>query len=205
MDKYAAFLRGINVGGHVLVPMQELKQSFESLKFENVQTLLASGNIVFEALKAPTAALEQNIQEMLHRRFGHRIGVHVRKMEEMQRLFRSQPFKGIKITPQTRLYVTFLSELSGSSRKVPHMPPGSNFRILSVSGKEVCSTLVLSPNTRTVHLMKILEKEYGSEVTTRNWNSIIRVHNAFQNEQFSPVSRPSPSPMKENHYGRPKE
>ena len=51
--KYAAFLRGINVGGHKTVPMEGLKKTFASLGFQNVKTLLASGNILFDAPRQP--------------------------------------------------------------------------------------------------------------------------------------------------------
>ena len=47
--KYAAFLRGINVGGHTIIKMGELRKVFESLGFWNVKTVLASGNVLFEA------------------------------------------------------------------------------------------------------------------------------------------------------------
>ena len=77
MISYAAFLRGINVGGHKTVPMEKLKKAFEALRFKNVQTLLASGNVVFETQALSTAALEQMIEEKLKKIFGHEIGVLV--------------------------------------------------------------------------------------------------------------------------------
>ena len=44
-----AFLRGINVGGHKKVPMAALKKAFEAMGFRDVRTVLASGNVIFEA------------------------------------------------------------------------------------------------------------------------------------------------------------
>jgi uncharacterized protein (DUF1697 family) len=61
MTKYAAFLRGINVGGYKLIPMEKLKKAFESLRFKNVRTLLSSGNVVFEAQSTNIVSLEQTI------------------------------------------------------------------------------------------------------------------------------------------------
>jgi len=49
-EKYVAFLRGINVGGHHKVPMADLRKELEKLGFENVMTLLNSGNIIFEVI-----------------------------------------------------------------------------------------------------------------------------------------------------------
>jgi len=172
---YAAFLRGINVGGHKTVPMEKLKKAFEALRFKNVQTLLASGNVVFETQALSTAALEQMIEEKLKKIFGHEIGVLVRTIEELQDLSESQPFKGIDVTPQTRLYVTFLSEKSKSNLKIPYASPDKSFRILHTSTREVCSVLTLTPNSRTIDLMNVLEKEFVRTVSTRNWNTVVRV------------------------------
>src|SRR5260221_10646488 len=49
--KYIAFLRGINVGGNNLIKMSDLKKQFEDLGFTNVQTVIASGNVIFETDK----------------------------------------------------------------------------------------------------------------------------------------------------------
>lgn len=180
MRNYAAFLRGINVGGHKPVPMETLKKAFESLRFKNVQTLLASGNVMFAAQSIGTDALEQMIEKKLKKMFGHEIGVLVRTIEEVQGLSESQPFKGIDVTPQTRLYVTFLSEKSKSNLKIPYASPDKSFRILHTSTREVCSVLTITPNGGTLDLMKVLEKEFGRSITTRNWNTIVRVLKARQ-------------------------
>lgn len=175
MTKYAAFLRGINVGGNKPVPMERLKKAFESLGFRNVKTLLATGNVLFEAASANAAALAGKIEEKLKRTFGFEIGTIVRTVEKLQELADSSPFKKIKVTPETRLYVTFLAEKPTSKLKIPYSTPEKDFQILRVTSTEVCSVLTLSPNRRTVDLMSILEKEFGKKVTTRNWNTIARV------------------------------
>jgi uncharacterized protein (DUF1697 family) len=174
MSKYAAFLRGINVGG-VVVKMDKLKKTLEAIGFTNVKTLLASGNVLFTAPAASESALVKKIETKLEAAFGREIGVLVRKIEELQRLAESDPFAGIEVTPQTRLYVTFLSDKNKSSLKIPYTSPDGNFKIIRASDREVCSVATLSPNSRTVDLMSILEKEFGRKVTTRNWNTIEKV------------------------------
>jgi uncharacterized protein (DUF1697 family) len=175
MSKYAAFLRGINVGGHKIIKMEELKKTFEALGFENVKTLLASGNVLFAAPSASESTLAKKVEKKLETAFGHEIGVLIRKIEGLQRLAEANPFAGIKITPQTRLYVTFLSEKTKSSLKIPYASSDGNFKIIRATGSEVCSVATLSPNSRTVDLMSILEKEFGRKVTTRNWNTIEKI------------------------------
>jgi uncharacterized protein (DUF1697 family) len=175
MIKYAAFLRGINVGGKKPVPMLKLKKLFDSMQFKDVQTLLASGNVLFEAPPIDSIALEQKIEEKLKERFGQDIDVLIRTMEELEHLSSLRPFKGIDVTPKTRLYITFFSEKPEGSLKIPFTSPDKSYKILRVSGREVCSVLVLSSNSRTVDLMKVLEKEFGRRITTRNWNTIVRL------------------------------
>jgi len=172
---YVAFLRGINVGGHKSVPMPRLKKAFEALRFENVQTLLASGNVLFGGRKANPASLARKIEDKLRKAFHFEIGVIVRTIEKIRNLAAMEPFQGITVTPQTRLYVTFLSEKPKSSLQIPYQSADGNFRILRASSTEVCSVLKLSPDHSTVDLMAVLEKEFGKKVTTRNWNTIARI------------------------------
>jgi uncharacterized protein (DUF1697 family) len=55
--KYIALLRGINVGGHRKVKMDDLKAFFKALQFENVSTYIQSGNVIFSTHKADAAEL----------------------------------------------------------------------------------------------------------------------------------------------------
>jgi uncharacterized protein (DUF1697 family) len=172
---YAAFLRGINVGGHKPIKMEDLKRAFEALGFGNVRTILASGNVVFEPSQAGSEALVETIEGKLKDVFGYDIGVLVRPMKDLQQLEATNPFKGIKVTPQTRLYVTFLSEKPRSSLKIPYQSPDRNFKIIRVTENAVLSVLTVSPESRTTDLMTVLEKEFGRKVTTRNWNTITKL------------------------------
>jgi uncharacterized protein (DUF1697 family) len=171
---YVAFLRGINVGGHKPVKMDALKKSFESIGFRNVKTILASGNVLFESSKLGNA-LGKTIEKKLEEKCGHKISVILRTKDQIQTLMDSDPFKGIKVTPQSRLYVTFLSEKPTHTLRIPYESSEKDFKILSVSPTEVCSVLTLSPKRGTTDAMNILEKIFGRNVTTRNWNTVIKI------------------------------
>ena len=175
MTKYAAFLRGINVGGHKVIKMEALKKAFESFGFQNVKTLLASGNVLFETAESDSNALTQKIEQNLKKTFGFEVGTLLRTKQKMHALADSEPFKKMKVTPHTRLYVTFLKERSKSGLKIPYESPEKDFRIVSVSAGEVCSVVTLSPKRQTTDLMVFLEKEFGRNITTRNWNTITRL------------------------------
>ncbi len=57
MPKYVALLRAINVGGHT-VKMDHLRRLFEALGFTNVETFIASGNVIFDSTSKSTKAFE---------------------------------------------------------------------------------------------------------------------------------------------------
>ena len=176
MKLYAAFLRGINVGGHKLVSMKRLSQAFESLGFKNVRTLLASGNVLFDAPPRNRAGLVRKIEARLEQTFGHEISVIVRTLDELRVVVDSTPFKGIRVTPRTRLFVTFLSEKPRTSLKIPYTSPDKSFRILRLTKSEVCSVLTLGKQwAKNLRQMDILEKEFGRKITTRSWSTVVRV------------------------------
>ncbi len=60
-----AFFRGINVGRHHKVPMASLTETLQQLNFENIITILNSGNMVFEAHNDNSNALENALQSSL--------------------------------------------------------------------------------------------------------------------------------------------
>src|SRR5690348_3428016 len=78
-NEYVAFLRGINVGG-VVVKMVDVKELFTSLGFEDIRTLLASGNIVFKTTQTSKEKLITLIEQALEKRYGRHIDVLVRSL-----------------------------------------------------------------------------------------------------------------------------
>jgi uncharacterized protein (DUF1697 family) len=175
VSQYAGFLRGINVGGKTL-KMDALREALEAGGFENVSTVLASGNVVFENKEIDQAKLRSGIEKIIKDTFGLNVHVIVRNVTELQKLIKSEPFKGIKVTPKTRLYVTFLSQAPKSKLKLPHKSLNGDYIMLQVSKGEAIGVLTLTPHSGTVDAMAVLEKEFGKDITTRNWNTILKVH-----------------------------
>lgn len=171
MTKYVTFLRGINVGGNKKVPMSDLKKTFESIGFANVRTLLNSGNVIFEGSGTNAETLEKELKSQ----FGFDIPVILRTIDQIQKLINSNPFRGIVVTPDTRLYITFLGIKPESSLKIPYESPDRNFKILKVTEGEIVSVLTLSPTFKTTEAMGFLEKEFGKKITTRNWNTVTKL------------------------------
>ncbi len=173
--KYVAFLRGINVGGHAPINMVALRKAFELLGFRNVRTVLASGNVLFETEPARPDSLAGKIENKLKVTFKHEVGVLVRTFEQVRALADAGYFKKIEVTPQTRLYVTFLAEKPNTGLADPRASSRKGFEILHVTDGEVLSVLTLSPGTGSTDVMSILEKVFGRKITSRNWNTILKV------------------------------
>ena len=178
MNKFAIFLRGINVGGNKLIKMADLKKAFESSGFKNVKTILASGNVIFEAQQTDQDRLKEKIEADLKKKFNTDISVIIRSIEELNALSKKDPFKKIVVTPETRLYITFLPQEVKSKHKTPFSPEDEHFTIVLITEREICSVLTLAPDRSTLDLMGYIEKKYGKKVTTRNWNTINRILNS---------------------------
>lgn len=170
---YVAFLRGINVGGNKKMPMADLKKMLERAGFANVKTLLASGNVLFESPVSDIKKLKDIMGKDMEKTFGFCPDIIIRTKDQIQKLIASDPFKKIKVTPMTRLYVTFLSEKSKSTLKIPYVSPQKDFTILKLTNGEIISVMELIERG-TVDAMEILEKEFGKKITTRNWNTVLK-------------------------------
>jgi len=173
MTSYTAFLRGINVGGHKRVGMDRLRRAVAALGFHNVETLLASGNILFETRATDARALVAAIERRIRQACGLEVSVVLRTRRDLEKLLVANPFKDIKVTPRTRLFVTFLSEKPRANLKLPYQSPDKSFRILCRIGGAVCSVLTLGPQwSKNLRQMSILEKEFGKKITTRSWSTV---------------------------------
>ena len=104
MPRYAAFLRGINVGG-TRVTGDDLCAPFTALGFEDVTTFRASGNVIFDAPREPATKLAKRIEEALAEELGFtRAVTFIRTAAEMRALAQDDPFPR---RPDQKLQVMF--------------------------------------------------------------------------------------------------
>ena len=170
---YIALLRGINVGGNKKVPMEELRNAFGKLSFSSVKTLLNSGNVLFTSEETDIHDLQKKIEEHLEKTFGWKIDTFVYPQEKLQQLIAAEPFQGVVVTPETRLYVTFIgSDAKESNLRIPYTSQDGNFSIRMMKDSILFSVLTLTKDGDTLKLMDLIGKEFGKNVTTRNWNTV---------------------------------
>ena len=174
MAKYVAFLRGINVGKNTRIKMEDLRAVFEAIGFENVKTVIASGNVIFENRTKNVSTLEKKIEDAFSRAFGFNSDSKVLKIESLQKLVIQNPFKDIKLTSHTRLYVTFVK--GKSKNKLLFPVKGKGYTMLGIYDGIVCSVIDLSQG-RTPDFMRELDKQWKIN-TTRGWKTIERILNS---------------------------
>lgn len=119
--RFVALLRGINVGGSNLIRMADLKRTFQALGFADVETVIASGNVVFSA---PKGGYEAAIEAEISKRFGYEARVVVRSEVQMRRTVKQAP----KGWPRkgARCYVVFVKAplTAGKVLRVAPAQPG---------------------------------------------------------------------------------
>lgn len=164
------------MGGHASIKMADLKAAFERMGFREVRTVLASGNVIFKSEQSDQKALSKEIESGLMKAFNKNVAVVLRGLDDLEKLKFSEPFREIEVTPSMRLYVTFLSEKTQPrSIGIPYSTPEGELRILRATAGEVFSSVDLSKGKGTPEAMLILEREFGSKLTTRNWNTILKI------------------------------
>jgi uncharacterized protein (DUF1697 family) len=170
MRTYIALLRGINVGGHRLIKMADLRAMFEALGVGGVQTYIQSGNVVFQADEAERP-LRECIERQMAATFGFPVVVALRTHDELARAIAACPFAPDALAEGERLYVALLAETPGSAgveRMLASKTEPDEFRVL---GREVY--LLYRQNMRTTLLTNnLLESRLGVPATSRNWRTL---------------------------------
>jgi uncharacterized protein (DUF1697 family) len=110
MSAYAAFLRGMNVGGHRLTN-DELRAHFAAIGFDQVATFRASGNVVFAAAAEHPRELTARIERGLAAALGYVVPTFIRSSRELQAIAALQPFDARHVRDSAgKLQVALLSE-----------------------------------------------------------------------------------------------
>jgi uncharacterized protein (DUF1697 family) len=114
VTRYVAFLRAVNLAGHRVVKMQDLRKAFEALPVKNVQTFIASGNVIFDAAVKDAAVLERKTEAALEKAFGFDIDTFLRSIDELQQIAECRPFHDIAASGKGgTVYVGFLRVAPG--------------------------------------------------------------------------------------------
>jgi uncharacterized protein (DUF1697 family) len=169
-----AFLRAVNVAGHALVKMSDLKRLFESAGCKNVKTFIQSGNILFESMENESGALHLKLQRKLAELLGLEVTVAYRTARELQVLVAADPFRAMKTDPSVKLYVGFLAT---NPKTLPALPIVSAKEGLEIHRMTKGEVFVVSRSVKGRYGFpnNLIEKAFGVPATTRNWNTVVKI------------------------------
>ncbi len=172
---YVALLRGINLGGHKIVKMDQLRKTLEELGFEDVKTYIQSGNVVFKAPTQTPENLAKRIEEKVLRQFGFPVPVVVKTAGEIGEVIRNNPLVKEKGIDPSKLHVTFL--WSAPEKNALKMLDA----IDAVPDQFRCSgeaIYLYCPNGYGESKLtnNVLEKVLRAGATTRNWKTVNQLY-----------------------------
>jgi uncharacterized protein (DUF1697 family) len=172
MSQHVAFLRAINVGGHV-VKMDHLRQLFEGMGLLNVKTFIASGNVIFDSATKSPEALEEKISRALEKALGYKVGVFIRSGAEIAEIAKHNAYKDTELD-EGSLYIGLLpGTLSAGEQKIVAAMQTS-VDALRVKGREIYWHA--GKNFRDAEFSPAkLEKALGKPATFRNVNTIRKI------------------------------
>ena len=167
MPRHAAFLRGVSP---MNCRMPALKEAFEAAGFADVRTVLSSGNVVF-AGSGRRSALEKKAEAAMEQHLGKAFATFVRGADELLGLVEDDPFRRFRLPVGAKKVVTFLADGAGAQARLP--VEMQQAKILAVADGMAFSAYV--PLENDPAFMRLIEKTFGKNVTTRTWETVKKV------------------------------
>jgi uncharacterized protein (DUF1697 family) len=170
---YIAFLRAVNVGGRV-VKMDALRALISTLKVSNVETFIASGNLLFEAPAKSDKKIEDEIEKLLQKKLGYEVATFVRTHDEMAAIQQHRAFSDKVLKDALDLQVGFLKEPLTKDADVALTKLDIGTDEFHVHGRELYWLIRTKISESKVSNVKI-EKAIGSPITFRNLNTVAKL------------------------------
>ena len=148
--------------------MPELKRCFEAAGFSKVKTILSSGNVAFDARSQSEAALARKAEAAMQLTLGRSFHTIVRASADLHALLADDPFAEHQVPAAAKRVVSFMREPRQPKLALPVTRDGAT--LLSCNGREAFCAYV--PSDKGPVFMKLIEEAFGSEVTTRTWDTV---------------------------------
>ncbi len=182
MQTHLALLRGINVSGHRMIKMEALKIALEKIGFQNVQTYIQSGNVFVDFDEENQAKVGFLIKQEIQKSFGHDVPVVVIAKKDLELCFKNNPYLKEIDFDTKKLYVAFLSK---------ELKP-ENINDLKISNFKPDEAVIDESRIyikydigagKTKLDQNYIEKKMNVVATIRNWNSVTKLLEIFQEKQ----------------------
>jgi uncharacterized protein (DUF1697 family) len=171
--KYVAFLRAINVGGRI-VTMAELKRVFTALGLRDVETFIASGNVLFSTNARSLPALERKIEAHLHDALGYEVKTFLRTPVELAAIVRHEPFPPARRKAWRSLNVGFLGAPLDAATAKALLAMRTDVDDLHTHGRELYWLCKAGQGDSKINL-KVFEKTLKCAGTFRNITTVTRL------------------------------
>jgi uncharacterized protein (DUF1697 family) len=168
-------MRAINVAGHGIVKMTDLKESFVAAGCKNVRTYIQSGNIVFECLEEQAPKVFQKTAAHVRTLIGAEPEILFRTLRDMQEIVKAAPFKDLATERLIKLYVVFLSEKPKIKPKLPLAFAKDELEATGMRRLEVFVVSRRKPNGFFGFPNAFVEREFGVSATSRNWSTVTKI------------------------------
>ena len=179
MTVIISLLRGVNIGGHHKIKMDALQKLYESLGFQDAQTYVQSGNVVFRTRAGDIPKLARRIEDAIEKSFGFRPVVVPRTTAELGHVISRNPFAGRRGIDPQKLAVAFLKEIPGPECL-------QNALKIKTAPEELCIdggvAYIYFPNgmARPKMSWPAIERALKTTSTGRNWNTVTKLFELAQ-------------------------
>ncbi len=168
MTLYIALLRGINVGGHKVIKMADLKRVFESIGLKQVKTYIQSGNIVFES-EEDINFLKDRIQSEIKNEFDFDVPVMLRTYGEFINIIKQCPYEVHSLLEGESVHVAFLANVLSEEETSQLLTFKSELEDCYIDEK--VAYLFFKNSIRNSKLMNQFQKLH-TPATVRNWRTV---------------------------------
>lgn len=173
MNRYAAFLRAINVGGHT-IKMQALKHLLEGLGYQDIITYIQSGNILFSSPLADSRLLERQVEEHLNQNLGYPVATFIRTPPQLVEIVQNIPFAVDQAIQNTESYIAFLQAEPNPIAQQKVMGLQNSYYEFFIRSREVYWLRRKLPGEPPFS-GAALEKALGAPATVRNLRTVLKM------------------------------
>jgi uncharacterized protein (DUF1697 family) len=171
MPVLVSLLRGVNVGGHHKVKMDDLKAIYESLGFADVRTFINSGNVVFKTAGRDLVRLRQRIEDAIESACGFRSGVMLRTPADLRGVIARNPFAARPGMDGSKLAIHFLAGEPGAAARQQALTIDAAPEELHIDGRELYIYYTNGMARPKLSLPRV-ERTLQTTGTSRNWNTV---------------------------------
>lgn len=167
MNTYISLLRGINVGGNKKIPMEGLRALYKSLGFNNVQSYIQSGNVIFQSTESSRPKLIRILEEKIEKNYGFHVEIIIKTMKELKDAVANNPWKDVD---EKSLMIAFLKDR-------PEKPDMEAIESVTTGGeraalvKDLLYLCYPHGSGRSKLSNALIEKKLNVVATCRNWNT----------------------------------